>query len=383
MKRILTIAIIGLLFTACKTETRTGYLINGNAKDVYNGVRVYLKFVDERGQQVVSDTAIVMDEKFKITGSIDEPSVRFLSVDGAQGELIFMLENSEIDIDINKANLMVSTVKGSETNNDFQKFQDEMAEIRKNSQITIVNYRNAVKNNDLKKKDSLHNILEGYSLELANHALAYTKENNDAYFSLNLIGLELNKPKIDIEAYIEAFENLTPRLKDAPKGKEVRKKLDELYEAYQKIAHLEIGKVAPNFEAPTPDGTMVNLNDLKGKVTIIDFWAAWCGPCRKENPNVVRVYEKYHEQGLEIIGVSLDGDSRQKDPKKAWLDAIEKDNLTWNHVSNLLYFNDPVAKLYNISSIPATYILDKDGKIAYKNLRGKALQLKVEELLNQ
>ncbi|EDP70125.1 putative lipoprotein/thioderoxin [Flavobacteriales bacterium ALC-1] len=383
MKRILTIAIIGLLLTACKTETRTGYVINGNAKDVYNGVRVYLKFVDERGEQVVADTAIVMNEEFKIIGSIDEPSVRFLSVDGTQGELIFMLENSEIDIDINKANIMTSVVKGSETNNDFQKFQDEMAEIRKSSQITIVNYRNAIKNNDLKKKDSIRDILEGYSLELANHALTYTKENNDAYFSLNLIGLELNKPKIDVKAYIDAFENLTPRLKDSPKGKETRKKLDELYEAYQKIAHLEIGKVAPNFEAPTQDGDMVSLDDLKGKVTIIDFWAAWCGPCRKENPNVVRVYNKFHDQGLEIIGVSLDGDRRQKDPKKAWLDAIKKDNLTWNHVSNLQYFEDPVAKLYNISSIPATYILDKDGKIAYKNLRGKALELKVEELLNQ
>lgn len=383
MKRILTITIIGLLLTACKTESRTGYLINGNAKDVYNGVRIYLKQVDERGQQVVTDTAIVMDEKFKITGSIEEPAVRFLSIDGTKGELIFMLENSEIDITVNKANPMTSVVKGSETNNDFIKFQDEMAEIRKKSQMTIVNYRDAIKNNDLERKDSIHNVLEGYSLEMANHAITFAKANNDAYFSLNLIGLELNKPKIDVEAYIEAFENLTPNLKDSPKGKETRKKLDELYEEYQKIAHLEIGKVAPNFEAPNPNGDMVSLNDIKGKVTIIDFWAAWCGPCRKENPNVVRIYEKYHDQGLEIIGVSLDGDQRQKDPKKLWLEAIKKDNLTWHHVSNLQYFNDPVAKLYNIQSIPATYILDKDGKIAYKNLRGKALQLKVEELLNQ
>ena len=159
--------------------------------------------------------------------------------------------------------------------------------------------------------------------------------------------------------------------------------MDSAYEAYQKIAHLEIGKVAPNFEAPKPDGSLISLNDIKGKVTVIDFWAAWCAPCRKENPNVVRVYNKYHDQGLEIISVSLDGDTRQNDPKKAWLDAIEKDQLDWTHVSNLNYFNDPVAQLYNITSIPATFILDKDGKIAYKNLRGKALALKVEELLNQ
>ncbi len=118
-------------------------------------------------------------------------------------------------------------------------------------------------------------------------------------------------------------------------------------------------------------------------MTIIDFWAAWCGPCRRENPNVVRVYEKYHDQGLEIIGVSLDGQSRQKDPKKTWVEAIKKDKLTWTQVSNLKYFNDPVAQLYNINSIPATFILDKEGKIVYKNLRGRDLELKVQELLNK
>ena len=106
-----------------------------------------------------------------------------------------------------------------------------------------------------------------------------------------------------------------------------------------------------------------------------------CGPCRRENPNVVKVYEQYHDKGLEIIGVSLDGAPNQKDPKKAWLDAIEKDGLEWNHLSSLMYFNDPVAKQYNIKSIPATYILDQEGKIVAKNLRGAALELKIKELL--
>jgi peroxiredoxin len=182
---------------------------------------------------------------------------------------------------------------------------------------------------------------------------------------------------------MEAFDNLSSSLKESPKGKEVKAKLDSIYAEYEKTAYLEVGKVAPNFEAPKPDGTIVSLDELKGKVTIIDFWAAWCGPCRRENPNVVRIYNQYHDDGLEIIGVSLDGTSRQKDPKKAWLDAVEQDKLTWNHVSHLQYFNDPVARLYNITSIPATYILDEEGVIVAKNLRGKALELKVKELLEK
>ena len=117
---------------------------------------------------------------------------------------------------------------------------------------------------------------------------------------------------------------------------------------------------------------------MKGKVTIIDFWAAWCGPCRRENPNVVKTYKKYHEKGLEIISVSLD----KPGEKDRWLKAIKDDNLTWHHVSNLKYFNDPVARLYNIRSIPSTYILDEDGKIVAKNLRGARLEAKIKELLD-
>jgi peroxiredoxin len=144
----------------------------------------------------------------------------------------------------------------------------------------------------------------------------------------------------------------------------------------------EVGNIAPDFSAPNPDGNLVSLSDIKGKVTIIDFWAAWCGPCRKENPNVVKVYEKYHDKGLEIIGVSLDGTPNQKDAKAAWMEAIEKDKLTWHQVSNLSYFNDPIAKQYNIQAIPATFILDSEGKIVAKNLRGEALETKIAELLN-
>ena len=171
------------------------------------------------------------------------------------------------------------------------------------------------------------------------------------------------------------FNNFTDDVKQSRSGKELKGFLD----ATKATAE---GSVAPNFSAPTPTGELLELNDIRGKVTIIDFWAAWCGPCRKENPNVVKVYEKYHDKGLEIIGVSLDGSRRQQDPKAAWIKAIEDDKLTWHHVSNLKYFNEPIAKQYSIRSIPATFILDSEGKIVAKNLRGKALEDKIAEMLN-
>ncbi|MDW8289051.1 MAG: TlpA disulfide reductase family protein, partial [Flammeovirgaceae bacterium] len=114
---------------------------------------------------------------------------------------------------------------------------------------------------------------------------------------------------------------------------------------------------------------------LRGKVVLIDFWASWCGPCRRENPNVVKLYEKYKHKGFEIYGVSLDRD------RKAWIEAIKEDGLPWIHVSDLKFWQSEAAKLYNISAIPTTVLLDKEGKIIAKNLRGKALEEAIEKVL--
>lgn len=383
MKRIFIILITGLLIISCKKEKRTDYLINGNAEGVYNGIRVYLNEVDDKGKEVAIDTAIVMNGKFTMNGVVTEPNIHFIAVDGAQGKAPFMLENSEINIDINKQNLAETKVSGSESHDDFMAFQDGLKEIRDEGMEVMKVYETLKLQEGSPQSDSLTNKLNSIRDEMVEFPMTFAEANNDSYFSLELLRLEINKPKTDFKKLSETFNNLTPKLKTSSKGKQIQTRLDELKKEYERVAHLEVGNVAPDFEAPTPNGDIVTLNQLKGKVTIIDFWAAWCGPCRRENPNVVRVYEKYHDKGLEIIGVSLDGQSRQQNPKKAWLDAIEMDKLTWNHVSHLRYFNDPVAKLYNIQAIPATYILDSEGKIVAKNLRGIDLENKIKELLEE
>lgn len=148
----------------------------------------------------------------------------------------------------------------------------------------------------------------------------------------------------------------------------------DLLNKVETMRKLAIGSPAPELALPTPEGQTLALSSLKGKYVLLDFWAAWCGPCRQENPNVVRMYQKYGGDKFEILGVSLD---RKKD---SWIKAIADDGLTWPQISDLKYFQSEAAKLYNINSIPATYLIGPDGTIVAKNLRGASLEAKLEEI---
>ncbi len=158
-------------------------------------------------------------------------------------------------------------------------------------------------------------------------------------------------------------------------GAEASPMIDNFKMAVNRASSFMTGAVAPDFAQNDPDGNPIKLSELRGKVVLVDFWASWCGPCRRENPNVVRMYNKYKDQGFEILGVSLD---KRKD---AWLKAIEKDQLTWPHVSDLRGWKNQVAQLYSVTSVPATILLDREGRIIARNLRGPALEAKVGEVL--
>ena len=138
-----------------------------------------------------------------------------------------------------------------------------------------------------------------------------------------------------------------------------------------------IGAVAPDFEQNTPDDKPMKLSDLRGKVVLVDFWASWCGPCRRENPHVVKLYDKYKSKGFEVLGVSLDR------KKNSWEKAIVKDKLTWSHVSDLKGWKNKVAKQYSVTSVPHTILLDKEGRILARNLRGADLDAKLKELFGE
>jgi len=175
-------------------------------------------------------------------------------------------------------------------------------------------------------------------------------------------------PKKDFAIYETVIKNLVNGFAASPNVQNVKNQYEQAKTKKEAMAFLDPGKVAPDFTQPKADGSTMKLSDLKGSVVLLDFWASWCGPCRKENPNVVRLYEMYKNDGFTVMSVSLDKD------KQPWLDAIKKDKLSWpNHVSDLKFWQNEAAKQNKVPGIPFTILIDKEGNIINKNLRGEEL----------
>jgi peroxiredoxin len=284
----------------------------------------------------------------------------------------FILDKSDIEINVdgNNANGFFE-VLGSPDNDLINEVQKVMARLQDSPAMTQIqnDFSQASATQDLSRIQDLQieymNLInQGYD-----QVAAILKEQPA---SLGLINILMESNSLDRDRYFDLYVSTAEKLKKEWPDYEVTKEFNEYVEILKVTA---VGVMAPEIELPNPEGTEVKLSSLRGKYVLVDFWAKWCGPCRRENPNVVRAYNKFKDKGFEVFGVSLDR------TKEDWLQAIAEDGLTWTHVSDLKYFESQAAKDYNITAIPFSILVDPQGKIIAKNLRGRALDKKLEEVL--
>ncbi|MNR01571.1 Thiol-disulfide oxidoreductase ResA [compost metagenome] len=199
----------------------------------------------------------------------------------------------------------------------------------------------------------------------------YINENPDSFFSLTALK-ELGDSDMDVNALEPIFNKLSTGLRNSTAGKDFAKLMD-------KARATSVGAIAMDFTQNDVNDKPVKLSDFRGKYVLLDFWASWCGPCRQENPNVLKAYNTYKDKNFTVLGVSLDQPGKKQD----WLQAIEKDGLTWTQLSDLQGWKNAASTLYGVRGIPANFLIDPQGKIVGKDLRGEALEKKLEELLTK
>ena len=356
--------------SSCTSLDPNTFVINGNTDHV-DGSSVYRIKSGPNGQPVTIDSTTIVNGSFELKGALDQIDINFIFLEGVNGNVPVILEEGSIEMEIFKDSLASSITAGTPSNNNLAQYRESTQSFAKDMRTLVqeINEANTLGDNIL--AEDLTSKYKAVEANLSVYEKDFMNTNPQSYVaSLILERLVTTKAMRSSEAKL-IYNGFDPKIKSSVSGK----KVEAIINVPSNLT--AIGEVAPVFEGPTPTGELVSLASLKGKVTIIDFWASWCRPCRIENPNLVRLYKRMHDKGLEIVGVSLDKN------QSSWTRAIEDDGLSWNHVSNLKYWQDPIALLYGVRSIPAAFVLNKDGVIVAKNLRGAQLDAKIEELLNE
>ena len=382
MKKIAFLSICCLLaISSCTDENNQSFTLKGKLGNWSDPATIYLSYWDDGNEYL--DTTRLSKGNFSFEGTIGEPAPARLILDytgegmgqAAQaGHILYLylengtvkmkspdsLQNSQfINSPINEAHLAYLDFIGGQ-------IQDLAARMNeKVMQATPEQQNDSAFNAQLNQE--YRQLLD----ERTQKQQQYVRDHHDSYFSVVALSESVSSD-FDVEEIEPLFLSIDEKYRTSFPGKAFAQRI----EAAKTIG---IGKKAPGFTQNDPDGNPVSLSDFQGKYVLLDFWASWCGPCRQENPNLVKAYAAYKDKGFEILGVSLDN----KDGKEAWVNAIEKDGLTWTQVSDLNSWNNEVARSYGVRAVPQSYLIDPQGVIVAQNLRGETLEETLEEIFGE
>jgi peroxiredoxin len=372
MKKIsvLIILVAGILAASCakkQQQTVSGKIVNGAGKSLS-----LISYVNGK-PDTLSSTVLTKEGNFSFPVSTGKMDFYSLAVED-NGALILAFDSTEspvVEADVFYINRTYEIQNSKESKRIRDLFVASM-----NFEQKLDSARNAIRTNTLPQQEvnrtQLTNFYNTTREEYKQYLLDFIDEDTTSI--ANFSAIQRLDPKNDYEYYLKVRNGLKESMTGNSFYDQLANRVAAMENEYKKSQATAPGAIAPDIVLPDPSGKELALSDLRGNYVLVDFWASWCKPCRIENPNVVKLYNKYGKENFEIFGVSLDRN------KEKWEEAIAADNLTWAHVSDLKFWNSAAAQLYNVTSIPFTLLLDPEGKIIDTNLRGRALEAKLESI---
>jgi|SRR5690554_723169 len=371
MIRTLTLFTFILTSTLGFTQEQFSFVIKGQ---IFNTSSDTLKMIQNNGKENLVVASILLDEKgfFEQTVSLRDKDYYILSLEDNQSINIIIEGSDTVKVYGDGSKLFFhSNIVNSESSTSLLEFLRVSAQYKQ-----ALDSANSYLQANQDRKQEIQQQFQSTYQSFMGERQRFIAENATSPALVAAVS------SINVEQEFEIYETLINNLKNSFGESPTIQRLYKEYESNkaQMIARMPIapGSVAKEIALPNPEGDTIRLSDYKGKIVLLDFWAAWCGPCRRENPNVVNLYKEYHDQGFEVFSVSLDK------TKSAWVQAIEQDGLLWEaHVSDLKFWSSPAAKLYKVSSIPFTVLIDREGKVIGTNLRGQELANTLKNIFDQ